>query len=202
MDAEGLFAIIQSRRSIRRYVDRAVPADMLRRILAAGQWAPSAHNRQPWRFAVITDPARRQSLARAMGERFHADLSADGLPTQEVERQIERSYERISGAPALIVVCLSMADMDHFHPGDHRQNAEQVMAVQSTALATQNMLLMAHAEGLGACWMCAPLFCPDVVRAALALPADWEAQALLTLGYPAEDRVKDREPLETKIAWY
>ncbi len=202
MDAEGLFAIIQSRRSIRRYVDRSVPADVLRRIVAAGQWAPSAHNRQPWRFAVITDPARRQSLARAMGERFRADLSADGLPTQEVERQIERSYERISGAPALIVVCLSMADMDHFQPDDHRQNAERVMAVQSTALAAQNMLLMAHAEGLGACWMCAPLYCPDVVRAALALPADWEAQALLTLGYPAEDRVKDREPLETKIAWY
>ncbi len=61
-----------------------------------------------------------------------------------------------------------------------------MMAVQSVALAAQNMLLMAHAEGLGACWMCAPLFCPDVVRAALALPADWEAQALLTLGYPAE----------------
>jgi coenzyme F420-0:L-glutamate ligase/coenzyme F420-1:gamma-L-glutamate ligase len=201
MDAEGLFVIIQSRRSIRRYVDRPVPADVLRRVLTAGQWAPSAHNRQPWRFAVVIDPAQREKLARAMGERFRADLLADGLPTQEVERQIGRSTERISGAPALIVVCLSMADMDR-HPDDQRQSAERVMAVQSTALAAQNILLMAHAEGLGACWMCAPLFCPDVVRAALALPADWEAQALLTLGYPAEERTKDREPLETKIAWY
>jgi coenzyme F420-0:L-glutamate ligase/coenzyme F420-1:gamma-L-glutamate ligase len=201
MDAEGLFAIIQSRRSIRRYGDRPVPADVLRRVLAAGQWAPSAHNRQPWRFAVVIDPAQREKLARAMGEQFRADLLSDGLPTQEVERQIGRSTERISGAPALIVVCLSMADMDHY-PDDHRQSAERVMAVQSTALAAQNILLMAHAEGLGACWMCAPLFCPEVVRAALALPADWEAQALLTLGYPAEERTKDREPLETKIVWY
>ncbi len=201
MDAEGLFAIIQSRRSIRRYVDRPVPVEILRRVLAAGQWAPSAHNRQPWRFAVITDPPQRELLARAMGERFHADLLADGLPTQEVERQIGRSYERISGAPALIVVCLSMADMDHY-PDEQRQSAERVMAVQSTALAAQNILLMAHVEGLGACWMCAPLFCPDVVRVALALPADWEAQAVLTLGYPAEERLKDREPLETKTAWY
>ena len=201
MDAAGLFAIIQSRRSIRRYADRPVAADVLQRILAAGQWAPSAHNRQPWRFAVITDPARREELACAMGDRFRADLLVDGLPTQEIERQIGRSYERISGAPALIVVCLSMADMDQY-PDDHRQSAERMMAVQSTALAAQNILLMAHAEGLGACWMCAPLFCPDVVRTALVLPADWEAQALLTLGYPAEERTKDRDPLETKIAWY
>jgi coenzyme F420-0:L-glutamate ligase/coenzyme F420-1:gamma-L-glutamate ligase len=201
MDAEGLFAIIQNRRSIRRYTDRPVPVDVLRRVLAAGQWAPSAHNRQPWRFAVITDAAPREKLARAMGERFRSDLLVDGLPTQEVERQIGRSTARIGGAPVLIVVCLSMTDMDRY-PDDHRQSAERVMAVQSTALAAQNILLMAHAEGLGACWMCAPLFCPDVVQAVLALPGDWEAQALLTLGYPAEERTKDREPLETKIVWY
>jgi coenzyme F420-0:L-glutamate ligase/coenzyme F420-1:gamma-L-glutamate ligase len=201
MDAEGLSAIIQSRRSIRRYVDRPIPAEVLRRVLEAARWAPSAHNRQPWRLAVIIDPARRESLARAMGDRFRIDLSAGGLSTQEIERQIARSYERINGAPALIVVCLSMADMDHY-PDGHRQEAERVMAIQSVSLAAQNMLLMAHAEGLGACWMCAPLFCPDAVREALMLPADWEAQALLTLGYPAEQRTKDREALETKIEWY
>ena len=74
-----------------------------------------------------------------------------------------------------------MADMDQY-PDDRRQQAERVMAVQSVALAAQNLLLAAHAEGLGACWMCAPLFCPDVVRDALALPEDWEAQALIHAG--------------------
>jgi nitroreductase len=59
------------------------------------------------------------------------------------------------------------------------------MAVQSVAMAVQNLLLAAHAEGLGACWMCAPLFCPDTVREAMGLPEDWEAQAVITLGYPA-----------------
>lgn len=192
---------MHTRRSIRRYADRPIPADVLRRLLEAGCWAPSAHNRQPWRFAVIADPARRASLARAMGARFRSDLLADGLPTQEVEQQVMRSYERISSAPALVVLCLSMIDMDRY-PDERRQNAERIMAIQSVALAAQNILLMAHAEGLGACWMCAPLFCPDVVRDELALPVDWEAQALLTLGFPAEQRSKNREPLETKLVWY
>jgi coenzyme F420-0:L-glutamate ligase/coenzyme F420-1:gamma-L-glutamate ligase len=201
MDPSTLLEALRSRRSIRRYSERPVPRDVLWRLLEAARWAPSAHNRQPWRFAVITDPARRADLAQAMGENFRRDLEADKLPPDEVDRQVARSYERISHAPALIVLCLSMVDMDHY-PDTRRGQAEWVMAVQSTALATQNVLLMAHAEGLGACWMCAPLFCPDVVRAALALSEDWEAQALLTVGYPAEQRTKDREPLETRTLWY
>jgi F420 biosynthesis protein FbiB-like protein len=152
-------------------------------------------------LAVITDPARRDTLAQAMGQRFRTDLQADGLPAEQIERQVARSYERISTAPALIVLCLSMADMDRY-PDSRRQQAEQIMAVQSVALAAQNLLLMAYAETLGACWICAPLFCPDVVREALDLPEDWEAQALITLGYPAEQPVRDRQPIETKTIWY
>ncbi len=201
MNAAALFDIIQSRRSIRRYADRPVPPDVLRRLLDAARWAPSAHNRQPWRFVVVTDATRRDNLARAMGERFRTDLHADGLPGDQIDRQVTRSYQRISGAPALVVLCMSLADMDNY-PDARRRQAEWLMAVQSTALAAQNLLLMAHVEGLGACWMCAPLFVPDVVRKELALPEDWEAQALLTVGYPAEQPEKDREPLETRILWY
>ena len=201
MNVPDLFAIMQSRRSIRRYQDRPVPEDTLRRLLEAARWAPSAHNRQPWRFAVIVDPARRVSLAGAMGARFRADLAADGLPAEDVQRQVDRSYQRISSAPAVIVVCMSLDNMDHYSD-TRRQAAERTMAVQSVALAVQNLLLMAHAEGLGGCWMCAPLFCPDVVQNELSLPEDWEAQALLTLGYPSEERTRDREPLETRTLWY
>jgi F420 biosynthesis protein FbiB-like protein len=201
MDSSTLLEAMRSRRSIRRYRERPVPRDVLWRLLEAARWAPSAHNRQPWRFAVVTDPAQRVSLAQAMGESFRRDLEADKLPSDEANRQVARSVERITRAPAVIVLCLSMAEMDRY-PDPRRQQAEWVMAVQSAALAAQNLLLMAHSEGLGACWMCAPLFCPDVVRAALALPEDWEAQALLTVGYPAEERTKDREPLETRTLWY
>ena len=60
------------------------------------------------------------------------------------------------------------------------------MAIQSTAMAMQNLLLAAHALGLGAAVMCAPLFCQDTVAGTLALPAGWEPQALVTVGFPAD----------------
>lgn len=198
---DTLLALMRDRRSIRRYLERPVPRDVLLRLLDAARWAPSAHNRQPWRFAVLEGAARRESLAAAMGERFRADLLADGLSPEAVERQVRRSYERIAGAPVVIVFFVSLADMDRY-PDPLRQEAERLMAVQSVALAVQNLLLRAHAEGLGACWICGPLFCPDVVRVELSLPEDWIAQGLLTIGYPAESREKDREPLETRVVWY
>ena len=91
--------------------------------------------------------------------------------------------------------------MDRY-PDDKRNAAEHTMAVQSTALAAQNLLLAAHNEGLGACWICAPLFCPDVVVKTLDLPPGWEPQALITLGYPAAPaRESTRQPLETRVIW-
>ncbi|MBN1680640.1 MAG: nitroreductase family protein [Anaerolineae bacterium] len=201
MNLAALFDIMKSRRSIRRYTDQPVPGDVLHRVLEAAVWAPSAHNRQPWRFVVITEPARKQSLAQAMGQHFRVDLEADGVPGEQIEQRAQRSCQRISHAPALIMLCLSMSDMDQY-PDERRQRAEWTMAVQSTALAAQNLLLAAHSVGLGVCWMCAPLFCPDVIRQELSLPGDWEAQALFTVGYPAEQCTSDREPLETKTIWY
>ncbi len=58
---------------------------------------------------------------------------------------------------------------------------------------------MAHAEGLGACWVCAPLFAPEEVRAELALPLDWQPQGVVTLGYPAEEKEKTRASLEERV---
>jgi nitroreductase len=76
------------------------------------------------------------------------------------------------------------------------------MAGQAVAAALQNMLLRASELGLGACWMCAPLFCPDVVRQTLGLPADWEPQALLTLGFPADEgKARGRRPVDEMTVW-
>jgi F420 biosynthesis protein FbiB-like protein len=186
---------VRERRSIRRYRPEPLPAGTIERLLDAARFAPSAHNRQPWRFAVVQDAAEKARLAAAMGARLRADRLADGDETAAVERDVDRSHARITSAPVAIAACLTLADMDHY-PDPRREAAERTMAVQSTAMAMQNLLLLAHAEGLAACWMCAPLFCPDTVKVALDLPADWEPQALVTLGFPATPgRPRERRPL-------
>ena len=87
------------------------------------------------------------------------------------------------------------------YPDAGRGQAEYMMAVQGTAMAGQNLLLAAHALGLGACWMCAPLFCPEVVSRELALPPDWQPQGLITLGWPAQTRNRGRRPLAELVQW-
>ncbi len=196
----AVFDVIRSRRSIRRYKPDPVPRALIESLLEAALWAPSAHNRQPWRFAVVETPERREGLARAMNDRLRRDLEADGLAPDAIEADVSRSYRRIMSAPVLVVLCLSMADMDAY-PDERRARDEHLMAVQSAAMAGGNFLLAAHEAGLATCWMCAPLFVPDVVRAELGLPDDWEPQALLTLGYADETRTKTRKPLEASVMW-
>jgi nitroreductase len=60
------------------------------------------------------------------------------------------------------------------------------MGAHSLGAALENVLLGAHARGLAGFWMCAPVFCPAVARAALRLDPSWEPQALILLGYPQE----------------
>jgi F420 biosynthesis protein FbiB-like protein len=194
-DVPILTDLIAERRSIRRYHADPIGDAQLDALLTAACWAPSAHNRQPWRFAVLREDAAKQRLADAMGDRLRVDRSRDGDGAAAIEADVARSRARITNAPVVIAVCLTLADMDRY-PDPARAAAERTMAVQSVAMAVQNLLLAAAADGLGACWMCAPLFCPEVVRGALELPADWEPQALVTLGRPASaGKPASRRPL-------
>ena len=177
--------LLIERRSVRRYLPLPVAPQVVDRLLAAATAAPSAHNRQPWRFVVIEEESTKQSLAQAMGARLRADRLRDGDPADAIEADVARSYARLTGAPVIVLICMTMTDMDRY-TDDRRNAAERAMAVQGTAMAAQNLLLAAHTEGLGACWMCAPLFCPDTVAAALTLPPDWQPQAIITLGLPAD----------------
>lgn len=197
----SILDLFRARRSIRRYTAQPLPREMVERLLEAARWAPSAHNRQPWRFVVVERGGASLRLAEAMAARLRADRLADGDPPEAVEQDAARSQARILNAPVLILLCLTMAEMD-VYPDTRRKQAEYLMAVQSVALAAQNLLLAAHAEGLGACWLCAPLFCPDTVRAALDLPTDWEPQALITLGYPADGgKPATRRALDASVVW-
>lgn len=199
--SEDLFwGAIRGRRSLRRYAAQPVPAELVERLLEAAHWAPSAHNRQPWRFVLLHDLATRRRLADAMAANWQADLLADGVDPALVSRRAAISIERISTAPLAILPCLDLDSLDSYSD-PQRQQREWQMGVQSVALACQNLLLAAHHHGLAACWMCAPIFCPELVQAILDLPALLEPQALLTIGYPPDDapRSKERAPLATRV---
>jgi F420 biosynthesis protein FbiB-like protein len=148
----------------------------------------------------MTEWTTKHKLATAMGDKLKADLTADHAPPDLIAKDTSRSYQRITNAPLLILHCLTLADMDSY-PDPTRQQHEWTMAVQSTAMAAQNLLLAAHALDLGACWMCAPLFCPDLVKQTLDLPDDWQPQALLTVGYPAEAKEKTRHSLASRVLY-
>jgi coenzyme F420-0:L-glutamate ligase / coenzyme F420-1:gamma-L-glutamate ligase len=193
--------LMRERRSIRRYRPGPIGRDVLDRLFLSAAMAPSAHNRQPWRFLVIEDDAAKHALARAMGERLAADRGRDGDDPDAIVRDVARSHARITGAPVVILVCLTLEEADAY-PDAARGQAEFLMAVQSTAMAAQNLLLGAHAEGLAGCWMCAPLFCADVVRASLDVPALWQPQGLITLGYAAQAGLdRPRKPLAAFVRY-
>jgi len=178
----------------RRFKPDPLPPGALDQILDAATRAPSPHNTQPWRFAIVSGAARAR-IASAMGDRLIADLVADGVAAELAAADAGRSRERITTAPVAVLVCMSQVDLDRYSD-PRRDAAERWMAGQAAAAAVENMILQAAELGVGACWMCAPLFCPETVRQALDLPADWEPQALIPLGLPAAPgRDRPRKPV-------
>jgi coenzyme F420-0:L-glutamate ligase / coenzyme F420-1:gamma-L-glutamate ligase len=178
----AFYDVVEGRQSIREFSDEPVDRLTLARLLQAACLAPSAHNRQPWRFVVLTDARRRSALADAMTSRLTRDRTADGDPRDAIEADVARARRRLSDAPVAILVCLDPESMDGY-PDERRGRAEWTMMAQSVAMAGENLLLAAHAEGLGACWMCSPLFAPDEVRDVLGLPDAWEPQGMVLLGH-------------------
>ena len=192
--------LARGRRSVRAYQDRPVPRAALDDILEAAIWAPSPHGRQPWRFVVITGAEHQERLALAMGDDWQATLAQDGQDAATIALRLAKSRERIRTAPALILACLYLSDLDQYPDAD-RQRAEEVMAIQSLGAAIQNMLLATFSLGLDGGWMCAPLFSPATAREALGLADALIPHALITLGYAARDpkRRPHRPPSELAI---
>lgn len=194
--------LVRGRRSVRRFRSEPVPSlAELEDLLALAIWAPSAHNRQPWRLVVLRDAVAKENLAQRMGERLRTERTADGADPADVETDARRSHARLTQAPVVIVVCLTLEEMDRY-PDARRAQAERTMAVQSTAMAGQNLMLAAHAAGWGSCWMCAPLFAPEEVRSALDLPEAWEPQGAIVLGAPIGDvPPRPRRSLSEVVRW-
>jgi coenzyme F420-0:L-glutamate ligase/coenzyme F420-1:gamma-L-glutamate ligase len=177
-----LFDALRGRRSIRRFASRPVPRALLDELISAACLAPAPHHTRPWRFVVVGTEARDR-LAEAMGARWHRDLEADGVPDARIAALLARSRAQIRDAPALLLACLVPEGLRAW-PDEARRQAEWLMAVQSMGAALQNLMLAAHARGLGSFWVSAPLFCPEGVREALDLPEEYVAQALIALGHP------------------
>jgi len=195
--------LVKSRRSIRRFKYTKVSRGLINTILDLARWSPSAHNAQPWRIIVIDNEDVKRRLATRMGEAWLFDMLRDGVPKEEAEKIVKvESWDRITKSPIVIIACLRMAGM-HKYPDSRRRKAEYLMAVQSVAAYIQTLLLLAHYHGLGACWICAPLFCQDAVKKALRLPeGDFEPQAMIIMGYADEKpQPLPRKPLDEICAF-
>jgi F420 biosynthesis protein FbiB-like protein len=149
----------------------------------------------------VTNVSVKQQLANAMAQDFERDLRRGGVAQEKIEAQIKRSKDRINSAPVLILLCLDMSEMDSY-PDEKRQQAERIMAMQSVAAAGVQLLLAAHAEGLGGVWVCSPLFTQGTIQETLKLSASWEPQGMFFIGYadglPKQKEMKD---LQSVIEW-
>jgi F420 biosynthesis protein FbiB-like protein len=191
---------IQTRRSIRKFKPSPVPEETIRRMLEAAHAAPSAHNTHPWRFVVLRDGPTRRGFAEGMAAAYTRDADADGVDPEKIRARNERSVERITAAPLAILVCMEEACL----PANAGRSAdgERLLLTQSVAAAVENLLLAAEHEHLGACWLCAPAFCPQAVADSLTLPKTWVAQALVLAGFPAETPAKPNGPaLDEVVQW-
>lgn len=191
--------LVRGRRSVRAFSSRPVARQIIEEAVAAAGWAPSPHGRQPWRFVVVESPERRLALADAMATTWQEQLGLDGQDQAIITSRLAKSRDRLIRAPVLIIPCLYLADID-VYPDTGRQAAEELMAVQSLGAAIQNLLLSLYAAGVDAGWMCAPLFCPEIVQETLGLEAALQPHALIPVGYAAADPVRrPRRPIDELI---
>jgi len=188
----SLDAAIAGRRSVRHFTGRPVEPEAIAAVIAAACLAPAPHHTRPWRFVVLSQDARA-ALAQAMGRAWRRDLQRDGVDERRIEALLERSREQITTAPALVLVGF-LTGTQRSWPDAPRRRSEAMMFAQSTGAALQNLMLAAHGRGLGSYWISAPLFCPTAVQRGLGLPPDFQAQALVALGYPRSGRQPPPRP--------
>jgi nitroreductase len=132
---------------------------------------------------------------------YEQALLDSGMDAETAAEFADRRGARLAGAPLAVIVCVARNDLKTYDD-ENRSRGEELMAVQSAALAGGHLLLAAQALGLGSVWMCAPLFVPEIVQTALSLPSDWVAQGMLLLGYPDESPdARQRKPLSEVVRW-
>lgn len=158
-----VFEAIKNRRSIRAFEAEEVSEEQVEMLIDAARYAPSAGNIQPWEFVIVRDPQIKQQLSTAA---------------------LNQAF--IEEAPVVIVVCANEARSNQ----GYGSRGVNLYCIQGTAAAIQNMLLAAHALGLGTCWVGA--FREDMARKTLKTPNHVRPVAIIPVGYPSEKRTPRR----------
>ncbi len=163
---------IYGRRAIRDFTPEPISRDRINRLIDVAVQAPSAMNRQPWRFIAV--PTR--SLLDVLSWEAKLHLSRSLMPDPAVmeyrERLEDPAFNLFNNAPALIVVCAT---------------STEAQAPEDCALAAQNFMLAAHADCLGTCWFgfARPWLNEQAGKHALELPDHHVPVAPTILGRPA-----------------
>ena len=169
---------ILERRCIRSYEDRTVEEDKIAAILECGQYAPSAINRQPWHFTVITN---RSVLDKISSENKKILLKS---PVERVRLMAENpKFDNFNGAPMAIIVS---------------GEKDAVYAPADCANAVENMAIAAHSLGLGSCYIASFKIAMEKLEGAylldeLSIPEGYIPLYALSLGY-GNDTLGERAP--------
>jgi len=172
-----VFDAIRDRRAVREFTDRPVDRATVQRLIDAAVRAPSAMNLQPWAFLVVQDrPALRQISDAA--KTYLLGTIVPSSPLANYRHMLtDAAFEIFYGAPTLIVVCT-----------DGSPSTEATHAAEDCCLAAENLMLAAHATGLGSCWIgfARPWLSTGAAKSALAIPENWVPVAPVIVGYPRQ----------------
>jgi nitroreductase len=185
-----LFEAIRNRRSIGKVKPDPVDKELISKMLEAATWAPNHHHTEPWKFFVLTEEGRKP-LGRIL-----AKIAEETMGDQtESERQLflKKQEEKVLRAPVIITVTVTPSSNPRVEP------IEEFGAVSA---ATQNMLLAAHALGLGAVWRTGkPCYHPKMKKL-FGLGENGAVLGFIYVGYPdLPERKIGRVPFEDKTIW-
>ena len=176
---------MRERRSIRRFRPENLPEGTLDRLMEAARWAPSASNRQAFRFMAIEQPETRARMAELV--RAAVRTSVERLPAEEraAAAAYTEDFVRFEHAPLVLVAYYRTGNVLGERLGLPPER--DVGAIASVSAAIMNLLLAAHALGLGACWMTGPLVAGSELETYLGIPSGWILSAVMPVGFPDEN---------------